>query len=41
MLNVSLIAYVLMTGQDIFIGISRGDTGLIIGTSLFWGLSHC
>ena len=37
MLKISLIAYALMNLQDIVIGISRGDSGLIFG-SLFFGV---
>ena len=37
MLKISLIAYALMNLQDIVIGISRGDNGLIFG-SLFFGV---
>lgn len=39
MLKVSLIAYCLMTFQDIFIGVSLSDSGLIIGSSVFCALS--
>jgi len=35
MLEVALIAYFLMTFQDIFIGVVHKDSGLIIGTSFF------
>ena len=35
MLKVSLIAYCLMNIQDVLIGLSLGDNGLIIGASLF------
>ena len=34
MLKISLIAYCLMNVQDIFIGVSLGDNGLIIGASV-------
>ena len=36
MLKLSLIAYALMNIQDIFIGISTSDNGLIIGASFFF-----
>lgn len=39
MLKVALIAYCLMTFQDIFIGVSIGDFVLIIVTSIFCLLS--
>ena len=38
MLKISLIAYCLMNFQDILIGVSRGDAGLIIGASVFFAL---
>jgi hypothetical protein len=39
MLKISLIAYCLMTFQDIFIGLAQNDSGLIIGSSVFCVLS--
>ena len=39
MLAISLAAYCLMTFQDIFIGVSQKDSGLIIGSSVFCLLS--
>lgn len=38
-LKISLLAYALMTGQDVFIGISRGDNGLVLGSLFFCLLS--
>ncbi|WP_045856975.1 hypothetical protein [Teredinibacter purpureus] len=39
MLRVSLLAYCLMTFQDVFIGIVQNDSGLIIGSAIFCLLS--
>ena len=39
MLSVALIAYCLMNVQDVIIGISRAETGLIIGASVACALS--
>ncbi len=39
MLQVSLVAYFLMTLQDIFIGVARSDVGLIAGSAFFCAVS--
>lgn len=39
MLKISLIAYALMNLQDIAIGVSRSDSGLIVGAFIFGTLS--
>jgi ribulose kinase len=39
MLKIALIAYSLMTFQDIFIGVSLSDSGLIFGSSFFCSLA--
>lgn len=39
MLQVSLVAYFLMTFQDIFIGVAHSDFGLMAGTGFFCAVS--
>ncbi|MGH9793490.1 MAG: hypothetical protein ACRD5G_01845 [Candidatus Acidiferrales bacterium] len=39
MLQVSLVAYFLMTFQDIFIGAARSDVGLMAGSAFFCAVS--